>query len=137
MNKVILFGRLTKDPETTVTPSGVSVSKFNLAVNRRFQKQGEERQADFINIVTFNKTAEFVQKYFTKGQAALICGSIQTRNYEKDGQKIYVTEVIAEEVNFGSAKKDDNTVSGSDALDELRKSGNDFISISGDDDCPF
>ena len=133
MNKVILFGRLTKDPETTVTPSGVSVTRFTLAVNRRFKKD----ETDFINIVTFNKTAEFVQKYFVKGQAALIYGSIQTRNYEKDGQKFYVTEVIAEEVNFGGAKKDDNTVSGSDALDELRKSGNDFISINADDNCPF
>lgn len=100
MNKVILMGRLTKDPEVRYTQTNnTMVTSFSLAVNRRFAKQGEERQADFINIVAWNKTAEFCSKYFKKGQQVGIIGRIQTRNYEDDkGVKHYVTEVIAEEV---------------------------------------
>ena len=107
MNKVIL-GRLTKDPETRYTQStNTQVTSFTLAVNRRFVKQGEERQADFINCVAWNKTAEFVSKYFKKGQQVGIIGRIQTRNYDDEqGIKHYVTEIIAEEVYFAGDKKD-------------------------------
>ncbi len=108
MNKVILLGRLTKDPETRYTQStNTQVTSFTLAVNRRFVKQGEERQADFINCVAWNKTAEFVSKYFKKGQQVGIIGRIQTRNYDDEqGIKHYVTEIIAEEVYFAGDKKD-------------------------------
>ncbi len=126
MNKVILMGRLTKDPEVRYTQStNTMVTSFTLAVNRRFVKQGEERQADFINIVAWNKTAEFVSKYFSKGQQVGVIGRIQTRNYDnEEGIKHYVTEVIAEEVYFAGEKKekaqndttDDFEITNSDGL---------------------
>lgn len=108
MNKVILLGRLTRDPETRYTQTtNTQVTSFTLAVNRRFVKQGEERQADFISCVSWNKTAEFVSKYFKKGQQVGVIGRIQTRNYDDEqGIKHYVTEVIAEEVYFAGDKKD-------------------------------
>lgn len=126
MNKVILMGRLTKDPVVRYTQStNTMVTSFTLAVNRRFVKQGEERQADFINIVAWNKTAEFVSKYFSKGQQVGVIGRIQTRNYDnEEGIKHYVTEVIAEEVYFAGEKKekaqndttDDFEITNSDGL---------------------
>ena len=86
------------------------VASFSLAVNRRFAKEGEERQADFINVVAWSKTAEFVSKYFRKGQQVAVIGRIQTRNYEDDkGVKHYITEVVAEEVYFADSKKERKT----------------------------
>ena len=110
MNKAILMGRLTKEPETRYTQStNKQVTSFTLAVNRRFAKEGEERQADFINIVAWGKTAEFCSKYFKKGRQVGVIGRIQTRNYEDDkGVKHYITEVIAEEVYFADSKKEDS-----------------------------
>ena len=130
MNKVILMGRLTKDPETRYTQStNTQVTSFTLAVNRRFVKDGEERQADFINIVAWNKTAEFVSKYFKKGQQVGVIGRIQTRNWEDEqGQKHYVTEVIAEEVYFADTKKEESTSAPTEE--------NQF-EITDDDDLPF
>lgn len=111
MNKVILMGRLTKEPDTRYTQTNnTQVTNFTLAVNRRFAKQGEERQADFINIVAWSKTAEFVSKYFRKGQQVAVVGRIETRTWEDDkGQKHYATEVIAEEVYFADSKKEEST----------------------------
>ena len=108
MNKVELIGRLTKDPEVRYTQTNnTAVASFSLAVNRRFVKEGEERQADFINIVVWGKTAEFCSKYFKKGMQIALVGRIQTRNWEDDqGQKHYVTEVVAEEVYFADSKKE-------------------------------
>ncbi len=108
MNKVILMGRLTKDPETKYTQSNnLLVSNFNLAVNKRFKREGAEVQADFIPIVAWSKTGEFCSKYFKKGVRIGVVGRIQTRNWEDDqGQKHYVTEVIAEEVYFADSKKE-------------------------------
>ena len=110
MNKVILLGRLTKNPEIRYTQtSNTLVASFTLAVNRRFAKQGEERQADFINIVAWNKTGEFVSKYFKKGQQVALVGRLQTRNYQdNNNQTRYVTEVIAEEVYFADSNKSEN-----------------------------
>ena len=131
MNKVILMGRLTRDPEVRYTQtSNTLVASFSLAVNRRFARQGEERQADFINIVAWNKTGEFVSKYFKKGQQVAVIGRLQTRTWDDDqGQKHYVTEVVAEEVYFGDSKKEgkeenttkevENNDTVSDNLDEL------------------
>ena len=109
MNKVLLMGRLTKDPEVRyTTTNNTLVCGFTLAVNRRFAKEGEQ-QADFINIVAWNKLGEFCSKYFTKGQQVAICGRIQTRTYDdKDGKKVYVTEVVAEEAHFADSKKQDD-----------------------------
>jgi len=135
MNKVILLGRLTKDVEVRYTQnSNTLVSSFTLAVNRRFIKQGEERQADFINIVAWSKTEEFISKYFKKGQQVLIAGRIQTRNYEDDnGQKHYITEVIAEEAYFADSKKEGDSSNNNASIPE----SNEFGVISNDDELPF
>lgn len=128
MNKVILLGRLTKDPETRYTQStNTQVTSFTLAVNRRFVKQVEERQADFINCVAWNKTAEFVSKYFRKGQQVGVIGRIQTRNYDDEqGVKHYITEVIAEEVYFAGEKKE-----------KAQNDTTDDFEITNSDDLPF
>lgn len=106
MNKVILLGRLTRDPEVRYTQSEqpMAVARYTLAVDRRFKKAGNE-QADFINCVAFNKSAEFAEKYYKKGLLVCISGRLQTRSYEdKMGQKRWVTEVIIEEQNFAESK---------------------------------
>jgi single-strand DNA-binding protein len=105
-NKVILMGRLTADPELKQTPSGVSVTTFTLAVDRKYNK-GEEKQCDFITIASWRQTAEFICKHFGKGQAMLVCGELQTRTWkDKDGNTRYATEVVASEVNFCEGKKE-------------------------------
>lgn len=101
MNRVILVGRLTKDVELRFTPNGVPVASFTLAVNRNFANQQGEREADFINIVVWRKQAENVANYLRKGSLAGVDGRLQTRNYEgQDGKRVYVTEVLAESVQF-------------------------------------
>ena len=108
LNKVILMGNLTADPEVKMTAQGTSVCSFSLAVNRRFAKQGEQA-VDFINICTWRSSAEFVGKYARKGNSLVVCGSLQTRNYTNaQGQKVYVTEVVADEVSFAGNKGDSN-----------------------------
>ena len=107
MNKVILMGRLTDNPVVRQTQSGVSVASFTLAVNRPFVKQGEERKADFIDIVTWRSTADFVGKYFTKGQQVAISGALQMRDWvDKEGKKRRSFEVVADEVFFADSKRD-------------------------------
>lgn len=99
-NKVILIGNMTADPELKNTASGVSVCSFSIAINRRFAKEGEQN-VDFINIVAWRNTAEFVSKYFKKGKPILVCGQIQTRTWnDNEGNKRYATEVVADEVSF-------------------------------------
>lgn len=128
------MGRLTRDPETRYTQTdNVQVTNFTLAVNRRFARQGEERQADFINIVAWNKTAEFVSKYFKKGQQVGIIGRLQTRNWEDEqGQKHYATEVVAEETYFADTKKENNV----SAEQELKNAAVE-VNVIGDSDLPF
>ena len=131
MNKAILMGRLTKNPEIRYTQTNnIMVASFGLAVNRRFAKEGEERQADFINIVAWSKLGEFCSKYFKKGQQVGVIGRLQTRNYEDDkGVKHYITEVVAEEVYFADSKKEDDN-----ATTEETESGNFYNST---DELPF
>ena len=107
LNKVILMGRLTRDPDFKTTPTGKSVCDFSLAVDRDFVRQGEERQTDFINIVTFGSKADFVSRYFHKGQLVAICGRIQTRSWDdaQTGQKRFATDIVADEVRFAESKK--------------------------------
>src|SRR5699024_1827533 len=101
LNRVVLVGRLTRDPELRVSQNNIAVATFNLAVNRPFTSQNGERGADFINCVVFRKQAENVNQYVKKGSIVGIDGRIQTRNYEnKDGQRVYVTEVVCESVQF-------------------------------------
>ena len=111
MNKIILKGRICKDIIIRYTQTNnVAVTNFTVAVNRDFTKQGEERQADFINCVAYNKTAEFVNKYFKKGQEILVIGRLQTRTWDdQNGQKHYVTEVIVENVEFCGSKQTTET----------------------------
>lgn len=105
MNKVILIGNLTKDPELSTTTSGISVCRFTLAISRRFTNSEGERETDFINIVVWRGAAENCHKFLKKGSKAAIIGSLQTRSYDaQDGTKRFVTEVIADEVDFVSTK---------------------------------
>lgn len=108
LNKVILGGRLTADPELKTTPSGVSVTSFTIAVNRRFGgKEGEQPQADFINVTAWRATAEFITKYFRRASSICIAGSIQTRSWtDQQGQKRFATEIVADEAYFVDAKSE-------------------------------
>ncbi len=107
-NKVILGGRLTADPELKTTPSGAVVTSFSIAVNRRFSgKNGEEPQADFINVTAWRATAEFITRYFRKGSSICVVGSIQTRSWtDQNGNKRYATDVVADEAMFVDAKNE-------------------------------
>lgn len=108
MNKVILIGRLTKDPDVRYSQGNepIAVARYSLAVNRRFKKQGEQ-EADFINCVAFGKAAEFVEKFLKKGMQISIAGRIQTGSYtDKNGKKVYTTDVVVEEHYFTESKKD-------------------------------
>lgn len=149
LNKVILIGNLTADPEFKTTPSGVPVTTFSIAVGRRFAKESDEVKADFFNIIAWRQTAEFVSKFFNKGKSIVVVGSIQNRSYTtQDGQKRYITEIIADECTFAG-----NTASGQNEAQNGSQSmfGNihttqpaqasvptaNFEEISQDDDLPF
>ena len=144
MNKVELLGRLTRDPEVRYTQTNNTVvASFSLAVNRRFVRQGEERQADFINIVAWSKLGEFCSKYFKKGQQVGIIGRIQTRTWDDDqGQKHYVTEVVAEEAYFADSKREGEASNNTAFENTFGTSmpgvpgGSDF-EMSSSDDLPF
>lgn len=124
LNNVCLMGRLVSDPELRKTPSDISVSSFTLAVDRSYVKQGEERQADFINVVAWRGTADFIYKNFNKGQLMAVQGSIQTRNYtDKEGNKRTAVDVIADNVFFAEPKRN--------------KSEQHFEEIPMDEDFPF
>ena len=141
LNKVILIGHMTADPELKQTPSGVSVCSFSIGVSRRYTKAGEQAQSDFINIVAWRQQAEFIARYFRKGAAICICGSLQTRSWDaKDGTKRYTTEVVAEEVSFVERKNDSPRANDDFAaptyqggMAETPK----FEEIAGDEDLPF
>lgn len=123
LNKAILMGRLTADPEMRSTQSGKKVCSFTLAVNR----QGKDAGTDWIDIVAWEKTAEFVCKYFTKGQLVAVAGRIQTRNWEdQNGGKRKAVEVVAEEVHFAEAKKDGQGKS--------TQANNNYLEVLPDDD---
>lgn len=105
MNKAILVGNLTRDPELRTTPNGVSTTSFTVAVNRRYKSQDGQQQTDFINCVAWRGTAEFIAKYFTKGSRIGVVGTIQTRSYEdQNGIRRYVTEVVCDEAEFVTSK---------------------------------
>lgn len=111
-NRVILVGNLVADPELKTTPNGVTVTRFSIAVNRRFAKNGE---TDFFNIVAWRNTAEFVCKFFTKGKPILVSGSLQNSSWtDSEGNKKYATEVVADEVTFVEGKKDNSQPANND-----------------------
>ena len=110
MNKVILTGRIVAEPELKTTTSGIETTTFRVAVNREYVKQGEERKADFFDVVAWRQRAVFVCKYFHKGDGINISGQLQSRTYQaKDGSNRYVTEVIADDVEFPLSRKSDNS----------------------------
>ena len=131
LNKVILGGRLTADPELKQTQSGISTTTFSIAVNRRGNKD-QEQQADFINVRAWRQTAEFINRYFQKGSSICIVGQIQTRTWEADGQKRYATEVIVDEAYFVDSK--DGSV---ESPKFETKDAPKFEEINADDDLPF
>lgn len=147
MNKVILLGRLTKNPEIKYSQKGnMMVANFTLAVNRKYVKQVEERQTDFINIVAFSKLAEFVNQYLNIGLQICVSGRIQTSEWEdKNGQKRYTPEVIAEEIDFADSLKkqeaDESILNGNSPVNnsntqiENNENSNDFVLDA--DDLPF
>ncbi len=105
LNSVIIMGRLTADPELRTTTNGLSVTSFTVAVDRRFQRQGEEKQTDFISVVAWRQTADFVTRFFKKGQMIAVQGSLQVRNYEdKNGNKRTAYDVVADNVSFCGSK---------------------------------
>lgn len=132
LNKVILMGRLTADPEHKQTVSGVSVTSFSLAVERNFSGKDKERETDFITIVAWRQTADFICKYFAKGRMIALEGSIQTRRYEdRNGNKRTAVEVVADHVYFTGEKKE--------SVDLSSFNPDDFeeIDSGGDEDLPF
>ena len=141
-NKVILIGNLTADPELKQTQSGVSVCTFNIAVNRRFKAEGQQ-ECDFITIVAWRQQAEFICKYFKKGQAILVCGQLQTRTWtDNQNNKRYATEVVADEVSFvgnkessSEAKNEPNQPYVPDAYSGVNSQN--FEEIPNDGDLPF
>ncbi|MDL2287275.1 single-stranded DNA-binding protein [Eubacteriales bacterium OttesenSCG-928-G02] len=140
-NKVILIGNMVADPELKQTENGIPVTSFRIAVGRNYVKQGEPQQTDFIDIVCWRRNAEFVTKYFSKGKAILVCGSLQTRTWvDNNNQKRYVTEVIADEVNFVEKKSNDgNTSSSAYATPSYStpKVEGSFEELEADDELPF
>lgn len=136
INKVILMGRLTKDPELRYTNNKTPVCSFTIAVNNGY---GEKQQTDFVNCLAWNKTAEFVTKYFTKGKMIIVIGRITTRSWEtQDGKRAYATEVIANEVNFGESKTSPQLNTPQTAAQPpMQDDDDDFTPLDEDDDLPF
>ncbi len=149
LNVAVLMGRLVADPELRHTTNDISVTSFTIAVDRSYVKSGADRQADFIDIVAWRNTADFVCKYFRKGQLVAVQGSIQTRSYtDKDGNKRKAFEIVADNVHFAESKRDGTAAPGNyhsrtDATPEqpvpAYASGDtgDFEEIPSDDDLPF
>lgn len=144
LNISAIQGRLTADPELKTTQSGVSVTSFTLAVERNYAPQGQERQTDFINVVAWRGTAEFVCKYFCKGDMMAVSGAIQTRNYEdRQGNKRTAFEIVAGDVNFcGSKREREDGHSAEPQSQRLNMSAadvenDDYREVLGDDDLPF
>ena len=141
LNKVILMGRFTRDPELRSTPQGISTCAFSIAVDRNFVRPGEERKADFINCVAWRQTAEFISKYFRKGSMVALEGSIQTRSWDdQEGKKRYATEVIVNQVYFAESKRDSQSSMGDESFSQVNDFGSlpEPISPMGtDDDLPF
>ena len=145
MNKVILMGRLTRDPEVRYSQGDAStaIARFSLAVDRRFRRDGEEQTADFINCVAFGRTAEFMERYARKGTKFVVEGRIQTGSYtNKDGQRVYTTDVVVENIEFAESKSSSDNTGGYVPADRPSPSGaagDGFMNIPDgiDEELPF
>lgn len=138
LNHIVLMGRLTRDPELRRTGSGVAVASFTIAVDRDYAAQGAERETDFVDIVAWRNTAEFVSKYFAKGRMAVVSGRLQIRNWQdKEGNKRRSAEVVADNVYFGDSKREgaaDPAVSTANyAAPTNGAPASDFAMLEGDD----
>ena len=138
LNKIFIMGRLTRDPELRRTQSGKAVTSFSLAVDRDFKGQNGEKETDFIEVVAWKNTAEFVAKHFKKGRAAVVEGRLQIRDWtDKEGKKRNTAEVVADNVYFGDSKKEDSKKADS-AAPAYNAPSNQFAEIDDDDgDLPF
>ena len=136
INKVILMGRLTRDPEMRHTNSGTPVTTFSIAIDNGY---GDNKRTDFVNCLAWNKTAEFVTKYFTKGKMIIVIGRISTRSWEtQDGKRAYATEVVANEVTFGESKTSPQLNTPQTAAQPpMQDDDDDFTPLDEDDDLPF
>ena len=146
LNKVFIMGRLTRDPELRRTQNGTPVTSFSLAVDRDFKSQGGEKETDFIDVVAWRSTAEFVAKYFTKGRMAVVEGRLQIRDWtDRDGGKRRTAEVIADNIYFGDSRRDGESSGGSYSrvsapapVDYGMPMGDQFAELADDDgDLPF
>lgn len=143
MNKVILVGRLTKDPEVKTTTTGKTVATFTLAIDRRFKNRDGQKEADFIPIVFWEKPAEILGQYLSKGSQVAISGRLQVRNYEgQDGQRRYITEVVGEEFTFLSSSKRESSFKPTPAPQANNNTAvmgldDDFHLMAEDDEVPF
>lgn len=146
INKVILMGRLTKDPEIRYTPSGAMTASFTLAIDRKRKSENGEKQTDFINCVAWEKRAEFMRDYFSKGMMAIVEGRIQTRSWtdSKDGKKRYATDILANDISFGETKaaRERAGYAGNTPTDAPNTptdipTGEDFSELDDDGDVPF
>ena len=140
INICVLMGRLVADPELRHTPNGIATCTFRIAVDRNFVRAGEERKADFIDIVTWRKAAEFVCKYFRKGGMIAVNGSLQTRNYEdKNGNKRTAYEVVADNIHFGDGKHTErgDKFSPAEGNVDIKGGPDDFAVIDSEEDLPF
>ena len=138
LNSVCLMGRLVADPELRQTPSGVSVCSFRIAVDRTYQPKGQEKQTDFINIVTWRSTAEFVSRYFRKGQLVAVQGSIQTSQYtDRDGNKRTAFDVVADNVFFAEKKAESGETKQGAGYDHSPDIQGDFEEIISPDELPL
>lgn len=137
INRVVLVGRLTKDPELRYTPSGVAVATFTLAVNRTFTNSSGDREADFINVVAWRQLAELCANYVKKGSQVGLEGRLQTRSYDgNDGKRVYVTEVVADNIQFLSPSNSENSKPTNDYKPTDPFANSQTVDIS-DDDLPF
>ena len=136
MNKVLLVGRFTKDPEIKYANSGLTIASFNVAVDRKYKKEGEQ-SADFVSCKAFGKTAEFIEKYFHKGMRIGIDGRIQTGSYQKDdGSKVYTTDVVCDGVEFVESKSSDGNAP---KAKQEEQQADDFVNVPDgiDEELPF
>lgn len=136
MNKVILMGRLTRDPEVRYSGE-MAIARYTLAVDRRFKREGDDQTADFINCIAFGKSGDFAEKYFKKGTKIAVVGRIQTGSYtNKDGQKVYTTDIVVEEQEFAESK---NSGDSANAPTARNTSAGEFMNIPDgvDEELPF
>ena len=135
LNRIIVMGRMTRDPELRRTNSGTAVASFTVAVDRDFKSQSGEKETDFINVVAWRNTAEFASKYFSKGRMAVVEGRLQIRDWtDKDGNKLRSAEIVADSVYFGDSKRDGGDTVQSEPQSEPQSG---FGEVEDDGDLPF